>query len=503
MAEIRAGDLLAGKYRVERVLGQGGMGFVVACMHIHLEQMVALKFIRHGALESEEAVLRFLREARAAVRLKSEHVARVFDVGTLESGEPYMVMEYLEGQDLHMVSKRGQLPIEEACEYVMQACEALAEAHSLGIIHRDIKPANLFLTRGRGGVPNIKVLDFGISRVASVSDTTDLEVTGANAMLGSPRFMSPEQMISPSEVDGRTDVWSLGIILYKLLSGALPFDSATLGALFNKVINDPLRPIRELRDDLPHALISVIENCMEKNREKRYGVAELAMALAPFAPARAKVSLDRIAEYVQLPEEEEAETAVAKSAEPSGSAHKSKPILVPAVHVAQPVMQASSPSTGTAAPWATRSSAPRATPPSRGPLMVLVAGVAGIVIIGASAALVGDKGSGTQTPPLPQPAIEAVAPVPITPQAPTAPMPMLTMQTGTPLETPAVDPRTLPLAPPKTETTDPPVAKNPGWKRPAPPRGTVVPPKRPPPHAPDAVPVPHTLPNGIPSEREP
>src|SRR6188474_633246 len=147
--EVHEGQILAGKFRIERVLGQGGMGVVVAATHLQLDERVALKFLLPDALANPEAVERFAREARAAVRIKSEHVARVSDVGTLESGAPYMVMEYLEGTDLaSYLRARTRLSIDKALHFVLQACQAIAEAHQIGIVHRDLKPANLFLTRG-------------------------------------------------------------------------------------------------------------------------------------------------------------------------------------------------------------------------------------------------------------------------------------------------------------------------------------------------------------------
>ena len=162
---VREGDLLAGKYRVERILGAGGMGIVVAARHEELDQRVAIKFVRDEALGNEGAAERFLREARAAVRLKSEHAAKVLDVGKLESGAPYMAMEYLEGTDLGAVlEERGPLPVESAIEWIVQACEAVAEAHGAGIVHRDLKPQNVFLARSVGGSPRIKVLDFGVAK---------------------------------------------------------------------------------------------------------------------------------------------------------------------------------------------------------------------------------------------------------------------------------------------------------------------------------------------------
>src|SRR4051812_25861934 len=186
---VNVGDILAGKYEVERILGAGGMGVVVAAKHLQLGERVAIKFLLPSSLAREEVVSRFLREGRAAARLRSEHAARVFDVGTLEGGVPYLVMEYLDGKDLGVIFRsQGKMPIETAIEYVLQACEALAEAHSLGIVHRDLKPANLFLTTRPDGSPQIKVIDFGISKM--VEEGTDGDVTATAVMMGSPLYMS-------------------------------------------------------------------------------------------------------------------------------------------------------------------------------------------------------------------------------------------------------------------------------------------------------------------------
>src|SRR5687768_2291671 len=200
---VREGDILVGKYRVERVLGLGGMGVVVAAQHLGLDQRVAIKFLFPEAFSHPEALLRFDREARAAAKIKSEHVARVTDVGTLENGAPYMVMEYLEGEDLaEYLRREGALRVEEAVQLVLQACEAIDEAHKLGIVHRDLKPANLFCIQKADGSRTIKVLDFGISKLThSVPATRGMAMTGASAMMGSPLYMSPEQMRSPRTVD--------------------------------------------------------------------------------------------------------------------------------------------------------------------------------------------------------------------------------------------------------------------------------------------------------------
>jgi serine/threonine-protein kinase len=300
-AGVREGDILAGKYRVERVLGIGGMGVVVAAHHIQLDEKVSLKFLLPEALGNSEAVARFAREARAAVKIKSEHVARVSDVGTLPNGAPYMVMEYLDGGDLAAwLHERGPLPVEHAVEFVLQACEAIAEAHALGIVHRDLKPANLFCVRRADGRLSIKVLDFGISKMSQFGGSGPSAVTHASALMGSPLYMSPEQMRSAKQVNSQTDIWAIGIILFELLTGKPPFLAESLPELFHRVGSEPPPPLRGFRPEVPADLEAVIVRCLEKNREQRYpNVAELALALFPFAPKRAKGSVERISGIIQ------------------------------------------------------------------------------------------------------------------------------------------------------------------------------------------------------------
>ncbi len=301
--------LLAGKYRIERVLGQGGMGVVVAAVHTALDERVAIKLLLPEALASAETVARFQREARAAVRIKSEHVARVIDVGAvdpaasslqaalgipLSPGAPFMVMEYLEGQDLAAVLRAaGPLPLHDAVVYLAQAIEAIAEAHAYGIIHRDIKPSNLFLTHRPDGTPLVKVLDFGISKAAP-SSATDAAVTTTSAVLGSPMYMAPEQMIASREVDGRTDVWALGVVLYQLLTGRGPFNGTTMTELCARILQEPHAPIRASRADVPSEIEAVVARCLEKDRTRRFpSVADLAEAIAPFGGAGAAMSAER------------------------------------------------------------------------------------------------------------------------------------------------------------------------------------------------------------------
>jgi eukaryotic-like serine/threonine-protein kinase len=294
--EVHEGQILAGKFRIERVLGQGGMGIVVAATHLQLDERVALKFLLPDALVNPEAVERFAREARAAVKIKSEHVARVSDVGTLESGSPYMVMEYLHGEDLAAwVRRNGAMAMPDAIEFLLQASEAIAEAHALGIVHRDLKPANLFVTRRVDGSPCIKVLDFGISKVTVPGAAPEFGMTKTSTIMGSPLYMSPEQMSSSRNVDMRTDIWALGVILYESLTGRVPFEAETMPQLCGMILQDPPRPLHELRPDLPPALQHVVLRCLEKNREHRFNnVAELAYALAPFGLPAAHRSAERI-----------------------------------------------------------------------------------------------------------------------------------------------------------------------------------------------------------------
>ncbi|HKO49804.1 MAG TPA: protein kinase [Polyangiaceae bacterium] len=302
LAGVTEGLILAGKYRVDKVLGIGGMGVVVAAHHIQLDDRVAIKFLLPETLGNADAVMRFAREARAAVKIKSEHVARVTDVGTLENGAPYMVMEYLEGGDLSAwLTERGRLPVEQAVDLLLQACEAIAEAHAIGIVHRDLKPANLFVARLPGGVQSVKVLDFGISKLTGFSASGgESSATKTSALLGSPLYMSPEQMRSSKDVDARGDIWALGVILYELLAGAAPFIADSMPELVFKIVDGAPVPLLQVRPDVPAGLETVIFRCLEKDRSRRFQtVGDLAGALGPYAPRKSRASIDRIAQVMQ------------------------------------------------------------------------------------------------------------------------------------------------------------------------------------------------------------
>ena len=291
---VPEGHLLASKYRIEKVIGAGGMGVVVSAMHVHLGQRVAIKFLLPHAAEDEQTVLRFAREARALARLGSEHVARVIDVGALETGEPFMVLERLTGRTLAaLLEGNGPLEVRAAVSYIIDACHALAEAHALGIVHRDIKPENLFLTDRADGSRIVKVIDFGVSKVTADQATLDASVTTTSAVVGSPLYMSPEQLRAARDVDARTDIWSLGVTLYELLTGQGPFRWSTLPELCAAILKDDPRPLRELRPDVPEALEAVVMACLARESSLRPEAAsELVRALRPFSAASAPVPCD-------------------------------------------------------------------------------------------------------------------------------------------------------------------------------------------------------------------
>jgi len=285
------GDVLADKYRVDKILGIGGMGMVVAATHLELGNRVALKFMLPAALESAEASMRFLREARASSQLTSEHVCRVLDLGRLDNAAPYIVMEYLEGYDLHsLMKRRGVLKLSDAVDYILQACEGMAEAHMKGIVHRDLKPGNLFISKRADGTSLVKVLDFGISKAAGMASTKTGDV------MGSPAYMSPEQMRSTKDVDQRADIWSLGVMLYQLVTGMPPFHADSLPAMCLRVLNEEPDALQSLRADLPDDFCRAVFRALAKERDDRYSdVGELAAAIAPFGGDTASFSVTRIA----------------------------------------------------------------------------------------------------------------------------------------------------------------------------------------------------------------
>ncbi len=429
---VREGDVIAGKYRVQRVLGAGGMGVVVAAEHLQLRQRVAIKFLLPSAVSGADTVARFVREAQAAARIQSEHVARVLDVATLDDGLPYMVMELLEGQDLgQLLGSRGSLPVEEAVGYMLQACEGVAEAHAAGIIHRDIKPSNLFVCERGGGRTAVKVLDFGISKSQNLTAAAggDLGLTKTSAIMGSPLYMSPEQMVSAKHVDTRTDIWSLGVALFELVAGKTPFNGDSMTELIAAVLQQPPLRILDVRPDLPPAFVEAVMRSLEKERDRRYAnVAELAAAIAPFGPRHSAVSLERISGVLGLGAKgiERAASSVAPTLQaPAGFA---------AVARQTPPVQSSSVPGTTAQPVSSDriGGAPRPLRSGR----VVGAGIAIVAFIGIGGALVTKMRAKTV------PAATAESPS-IAP----SPQPMPSAMATAKVEVPATSAATVPLVP--------------------------------------------------------
>jgi len=295
MRRPRPGEILAGKYRITKVLASGGMGLVAEARNVLLDQRVAVKLMRQDVRDTTRARDRFLREARAAGRLRGPHITRVLDTGVLADGGPFIVMELLEGRDLASTLKReGPLACEMVVDLALQACEALAEAHAAGIVHRDLKPANLFLTTGPHGRPLLKVLDFGVAKANALTEGSS-GLTRTDTIVGTPAYMSPEQLKSAREVDARTDVWSLGATLFELLSGRPPFLGETSGDVFAKIVQDERPRLGEVAPDVPAGLVAAIERCLAPDREDRFAdVGELAQALEGYGPSTAKGATERV-----------------------------------------------------------------------------------------------------------------------------------------------------------------------------------------------------------------
>lgn len=299
LGPVRVGEVVVDKYRIERALGIGGMGVVVAAKDLLLDRQVAIKFLLPKLAGSDTAVQRFVREARAATRISSEHVVRLLEIEKLPSGTPFFVMEYLEGCDLRtLLRERGALAPSLAVDYVLQAVQAVAEGHVKGIVHRDIKPGNLYLTHRADGTPLIKVLDFGIAKTAESDAAESTSLTSSDDVrLGSPAYMPPEQLQNPRDVDTRSDIWSLGATLYELLCGRPPFEGSTYMDLASQVLSKPplAFALQDTPSPLPDGLEQVVRRCLEKDRDARYAnAAELATALARYGTADARMSLNRV-----------------------------------------------------------------------------------------------------------------------------------------------------------------------------------------------------------------
>ena len=440
----QVGDVLAGKYRIERLLGSGGMGMVVEATHLVLEERVALKFLLPRVLDSPEATARFLREARVAARLNSPHLARVRDVGELDGGVPYIVMDLLVGESLDGLLEREQrLAPARACDVLLQACEALATAHAAGVVHRDLKPGNLFLTRAEDGGLLVKVLDFGISKITVPEADPSSSLTQTQVSMGSPLYMAPEQMRSARSVDHRADLWALGVVLYHCLTGKNPFDADSLPMICAQVLEAEYTPLRERAPELPAALGEIVDRCLRREPEERYpDVVALADALAPHAgeegPSRA-ARCRRVLAAASLPP--------GVSTQPSGV-----------------LREPSAAATGTSfAGTRPRSAYPRsAYPRVRGRTLAVAAGVAVVAGLGLVTWLATRGASPVAVAPL----ASAPAPAPLAPRAaaaaaPVEPPPVASPSAPASAPSSSAEPARVPARPAPAVAARPPVARPP------------------------------------------
>lgn len=293
------GAMIADKYRIEREIGRGGFGVVVSALHLGLDQRVAIKVLTEGEgagdAEWAEDNARFRREAAAMAALRNDHVVRVLDVDVLDSGFPYIVMEYLDGKTLHELTYASpqSLRFEQVADYAIQVLAALAEAHAVGIVHRDLKPANVFLAKGMDGMPLVKVLDFGVSKIMTAGSQ---RLTRTGAVVGTVAYMAPEQLLDAKRVDGRADLWSLAMVLYESLARSHPFGAASAGpTVVTAILQDPIPPLRDFRPDAPPGLEAIIMRLLEKSADRRFSTAiAAAEALAPFASSRSRPVLEGI-----------------------------------------------------------------------------------------------------------------------------------------------------------------------------------------------------------------
>jgi serine/threonine-protein kinase len=282
------GERFGGSYEVVREIGRGSAGIVVEAKHLVTGERFAVKFLRSDEALPTELIARFRREGRAMARLTSRHAVRVVEVGTAEDGMPFLVMELLQGRTLHQeVLFRGQLPVAEAVDIVLQACVVMTEAHARGIVHRDLKPANIYLCAadtGGAGIRLVKVMDFGVAKMVEASEHTEHhDLTRSGVVVGTPAYVAPEQALSSKRSDHRADIWALGVVLYRLLSGKLPFDHATTAGLLASIAHDEPVPFSSVAPDVSPALGAIIMDALRREPSERLGdIATFAKRLSPF-----------------------------------------------------------------------------------------------------------------------------------------------------------------------------------------------------------------------------
>jgi eukaryotic-like serine/threonine-protein kinase len=460
------GELIAGKYRIRRVLGIGGMGVVFAAQHEMLGEEVALKLMLADAMQGEDAVVRFVNEARSAAKVKGEHVVRVLDVAVLDDGRPYIVMELLEGVDLgQLLETSGPLAPETTVDYLLQAMEAIAQAHAKGLVHRDLKPSNLFLATQPDGARVIKVLDFGIAKASKVGPHA-LALTKTKALMGSPVYMAPELIRNSKDAGQQSDVWALGVTAFELLAGRTPFEGETVGELLLAIVEQAPPEVHALRRGIAPELGAVVACCLEKDRSRRYKtVVELARALRAFASPAGASSVDRVAAAF-----DRAGASSASGPDVARQAAVSSELAPTRVHpvAADPGSERLVPAVAgrTNAAWTGSRPAPTSARPRW-----LIPLVAGVGVTGAGVLFIALWGTPPSSPPAAlRPIVSAPAsPVPEPVTADGAPLPITEPATATTPASSASDPAPSPSASaraprPRTPTPSP-------SPKPAPPSG--------------------------------
>jgi len=385
-AELRPGVVIAGRYRLERLMGEGGMGSVWAATHELTRSQVALKFLKPEAVQNTAAVRRFMREARAATAVNHPNVIRVHDIFLQDDNSPVMVMDLLAGESLgHKLERERRIVLPELAAIMLPVISAIGSAHAAGIVHRDLKPDNIFLARTPDGRITSKVLDFGIAKLDSKRPDAaqSAELTRTGAMLGTPYYMSPEQVFGEKDVDARADVWAMGVILYEALSGVRPVDGDNLGQLLKVIATGAIRPIDEVAPDLPLAMRSIIGEMLKTDRNARCPDLRSAFeVLRRFTNEMAQ----SFSEVRPIPRE--SLVMPGASEVPSGALHASTPITAPGDPAA-----AASPHTGGA--FSATNDEP-VIPVRRTPAWLFVAGgVAAIAALGTILVARGGAASGT------------------------------------------------------------------------------------------------------------
>jgi hypothetical protein len=366
------GQVIAGRYRIERLLGVGGMGAVFVAQHEMLGEQVALKLMLPGSMNDGAASARFVNEARAAAKIRGDHVVRVHDVGVLDDGRPFIAMELLEGEDLgQILTASGPMAPATVVDYLLQGMEAVAQAHARGIVHRDLKPSNFFLATRSDGARVVKVLDFGIAK--TIGAGAPLALTNTKAIMGSPLYMSPEQIRRSKEVDPQSDVWALGIVAFELLTGDTPFRGENVGELILAIAEQPAPLVSDLRPEVPTALAGIVSRCLAKDKAARYAtVVDLARALGPYASSDGVARAERVA------------SAFERAARPGPDGVPSQPQVVRAPATASDAMtvKKDAASARTMATWSEHSV------PGAGGRRLFLGIVGGGVVVGVVACLV-------------------------------------------------------------------------------------------------------------------